>query len=46
MKPKYATTIALTEAENKIKTEIQAKGISVIDIFRKGLEIYQKEVKK
>ena len=45
MKPKYSTTINLTEAENKIWEELEDKGIKIIDIFRRGMEAYEKDLK-
>lgn len=42
--PKYTSTINWTESENKIVEELQAKGIKIVSIFRRGLSIYEKEL--
>lgn len=40
--PRYPKTITLTEAEQKRVDALQKKGISIIDIFRKGIEAQEK----
>ena len=43
-KPKFTSTISWTETENKIVEELQAKGIKIISIFRRGLSEYEKDL--
>jgi len=44
-KPRYQRIISLNEEDQKKIDKLQAKGIKVVDIFRKGMESYCKEVK-
>ena len=41
-KIRYQTTLALSEADQKRLEELQKKGMKVIDIFRKVVEIAEK----